>query len=124
MSETRVVRRGAIVAFWWFMVVSQHPGGTLTATDVAVAAGLIDLGDRRRVADLPADLVKAALARMHATIEEGVDRMKTDAQEEPLIAVGGRPFVEDPELALRVGADLTAPDAAAAAERLKEWFEG
>jgi N-methylhydantoinase A/oxoprolinase/acetone carboxylase beta subunit len=68
-------------------------GATLTATDVAVAAGLIDLGDRRRVADLPADLVKAALARMHATIEEGVDRMKTDAREEPLVAVGGGCFL-------------------------------
>jgi N-methylhydantoinase A/oxoprolinase/acetone carboxylase beta subunit len=68
-------------------------GETLTATDVAVAAGLIDLGDRRRVAGLPADLVKNALARIHATIEEGVDRMKTDAREEPLIAVGGGCFL-------------------------------
>jgi N-methylhydantoinase A/oxoprolinase/acetone carboxylase beta subunit len=68
-------------------------GNTLTATDVAVAAGLIDLGDRRRVADLPADRVKTALARMHAMIEEGVDRMKTDAREEPLIAVGGGCFL-------------------------------
>jgi N-methylhydantoinase A/oxoprolinase/acetone carboxylase beta subunit len=68
-------------------------GPTLTATDVAVAAGLIDLGDRRRVADLPAELVKTALARMHATIEESVDRMKTDAREEPLIAVGGGCFL-------------------------------
>jgi N-methylhydantoinase A/oxoprolinase/acetone carboxylase beta subunit len=68
-------------------------GRTLTATDVAVAAGLLDLGDRRRVADVPADLVKRALARMHATIEEGVDRMKTDAREEPLIAVGGGCFL-------------------------------
>ena len=68
-------------------------GETLTATDVAVAAGLIELGDRRRVADLPADLVKTVLARIHATIEEGVDRMKTDAREEPLIAVGGGCFL-------------------------------
>jgi N-methylhydantoinase A/oxoprolinase/acetone carboxylase beta subunit len=68
-------------------------GTTLTATDVAVAAGLIDLGDRRRVADLPGGLVECALARMHATIEEGVDRMKTDAREEPLIAVGGGCFL-------------------------------
>jgi N-methylhydantoinase A/oxoprolinase/acetone carboxylase beta subunit len=68
-------------------------GDTLTATDVAVAAGLVELGDRRRVADLSADLVKAALTRMHATIEEGVDRMKTDAREEPLIAVGGGCFL-------------------------------
>ena len=26
-----VVKRTAIVTFWWFMIVSQHPGGTLTA---------------------------------------------------------------------------------------------
>jgi N-methylhydantoinase A/oxoprolinase/acetone carboxylase beta subunit len=68
-------------------------GATLTATDVAVAAGLTDLGDRRRVADLPADLVKRALTRIHAIVEEGVDRMKTDAREEPLIAVGGGCFL-------------------------------
>ena len=30
---------------------------------------------------------------MHATIEEGVDRMKTDAREEPLVAVGGGCFL-------------------------------
>ena len=74
-------------------------GATLTATDVAVAAGLIDLGDRRRVAELPGDVVKASLARMHATIEEGVDRMKTDAREEPLIAVGGGCFLVPDRLA-------------------------
>ena len=68
-------------------------GHTLTATDVAVAAGLIDLGDRHRVTDLSADLVKTALARIHAMIEEGVDRMKTDAREEPLIVVGGGSFL-------------------------------
>jgi N-methylhydantoinase A/oxoprolinase/acetone carboxylase beta subunit len=68
-------------------------GDTLTATDVAVAAGLMDLGERGRVAGLAADVVKTALARMHAMIEEGVDRMKTDAREEPLIAVGGGCFL-------------------------------
>jgi N-methylhydantoinase A/oxoprolinase/acetone carboxylase beta subunit len=68
-------------------------GDTLTATDVAVAAGLIDLGERGRVAGLAADVVKTALARMHAMIEESVDRMKTDAREEPLIAVGGGCFL-------------------------------
>jgi MerR family transcriptional regulator, light-induced transcriptional regulator len=40
----------------------------------------------------------------------------------PLIAVGGRPFVDDPALADEVGADFTAADAAEAAERLREHF--
>ena len=68
-------------------------GSELTATDIAVAAGLIDLGDRRRVASLPAELVRAAVARMHAMIGEAVDRMKTDAGDEPLIAGGGGCFL-------------------------------
>jgi N-methylhydantoinase A/oxoprolinase/acetone carboxylase beta subunit len=68
-------------------------GDELTATDVAVAGGLADLGDKERVASLPAALVRDTLARIHAMIEEGVDRMKTDAREEPLIAVGGGCFL-------------------------------
>ncbi len=38
----------------------------------------------------------------------------------PVIAVGGRPFMEDPELAGRVGADLTAMDAVEAVKLLQE----
>ncbi len=68
-------------------------GGELTVTDVAVAAGLADIGDRSRVAGLPGALVKAAIERIHAMIEDGVDRMKTDASELPLIAVGGGSFL-------------------------------
>jgi methanogenic corrinoid protein MtbC1 len=37
----------------------------------------------------------------------------------PLILVGGRPFLEDPTLATRLGADLTAPDALQAVELLE-----
>ncbi len=74
-------------------------GDVLTVTDVAVAAGLIDLGDRARVASLPKTLVDAALARIRTMIEEGVDRMKTDASDAPLIAVGGGSFLVPPQLA-------------------------
>ncbi len=74
-------------------------GSEVTATDVAVAAGLVDLGDRRRVAALPARLVRRALARIHAMIEEGVDRMKSDARDVPLVAVGGAAFLIPPRIA-------------------------
>jgi methanogenic corrinoid protein MtbC1 len=37
----------------------------------------------------------------------------------PLILVGGRPFLGHPELAAKVGADLTAEDAGQAVDRLK-----
>jgi len=88
-------------------------GSELTATDVAVAAGLVDLGDRRRVASLPPAQVRAALARVHATIEEAVDRMKTDAREVPLIAVGGASFLV-PESLPGIAEVVTVPHQAVA----------
>src|SRR5262249_36215918 len=72
-------------------------GSELTMTDVAGAAGLIDLGDRRRVSGLSADLVKRVIERAHAMIEEGVERMKTDANAGPLLAVGGGACLLIPE---------------------------
>jgi len=73
-------------------------GATLTATDVAVAAGLAALGDGTRVAGLDTELVGRALARMRAVVEEGVDRMKVDATPLPLLAVGGGAFLVPAEL--------------------------
>lgn len=74
-------------------------GDTLTATDVAVAAGLVDLGDRRRVADLPARLVDRALQRVRTIIEEAIDRVKTAAGDVPLVTVGGGAFLVPADVA-------------------------
>jgi N-methylhydantoinase A/oxoprolinase/acetone carboxylase beta subunit len=74
-------------------------GDVLTVTDIAVAAGLIDLGDGKRVAALPPTLVDGVLDRIRTMIEEGVDRMKTDASDAPLIAVGGGSFLVPARLA-------------------------
>jgi N-methylhydantoinase A/oxoprolinase/acetone carboxylase beta subunit len=64
-------------------------GGTLTSSDVAVAAGRADFGDASAVADLPRALVEAALALMERTIAEAVDRAKTSAEPIPVVLVGG-----------------------------------
>ncbi|ALN75039.1 hydantoinase/oxoprolinase N-terminal domain-containing protein [Aureimonas sp. AU20] len=64
-------------------------GDTLTTTDIVVAAGLEDIGDRSRVAHVPAATVEAALATMHRMVDEAVDRMKTSAQPLPVVLVGG-----------------------------------
>jgi N-methylhydantoinase A/oxoprolinase/acetone carboxylase beta subunit len=74
-------------------------GPTLTVTDIGVAAGLIELGDRGRVASLPAPLVRRAVERISAMIEEAVDRVKTEAGDVPLVVVGGGAFVVPPRLA-------------------------
>jgi N-methylhydantoinase A/oxoprolinase/acetone carboxylase beta subunit len=68
-------------------------GDTLTATDIACAAGRTDLGERARVADLPPALIARTLARMGEMITESVDRMKTEAGDVPLLAVGGGSFL-------------------------------
>jgi N-methylhydantoinase A/oxoprolinase/acetone carboxylase beta subunit len=68
-------------------------GDALTCSDVAAAAGLIDLGDPGRIRDLDRALVSDCLAAIHRMIEESVDRMKPDASLLPLIAVGGGSFL-------------------------------
>jgi N-methylhydantoinase A/oxoprolinase/acetone carboxylase beta subunit len=74
-------------------------GNTLTATDIAVAAGITQIGNAEAVANLPSDLVRAALDAVHANIEDAVDRIKTDARDLPLIAVGGGAFLVPERLA-------------------------
>ena len=64
-------------------------GDVLTTTDIAVAAGLADVGERARVAHLPAATIKTALTEMRRIVEEAVDRMKSSADPLPVILVGG-----------------------------------
>ena len=61
-------------------------GDVLTATDLAVAAGLADIGDPARVAGIDAE---QALARIEERLAETVDRMKTSADPIPVVVVGG-----------------------------------
>jgi N-methylhydantoinase A/oxoprolinase/acetone carboxylase beta subunit len=68
-------------------------GDTLTATDIACAAGRIGLGDRSLVGGLSHDFVAQTLARMGDMIAEAVDRMKTEAGDVRLLAVGGGSFL-------------------------------
>ncbi|MBV8738838.1 MAG: hydantoinase/oxoprolinase family protein [Alphaproteobacteria bacterium] len=74
-------------------------GNTLTATDAAVAAGIAEIGDARRVADLPRSLARAVLAMTQDRIEDAVDHIKTEAGDVPLIAVGGGAFLIPDRLA-------------------------
>jgi N-methylhydantoinase A/oxoprolinase/acetone carboxylase beta subunit len=64
-------------------------GETLTTTDIVVAAGLVDIGDRKRVADLDSRLVDTALDNIHEMVDTAVDRMRTSAEPLPIILVGG-----------------------------------
>jgi N-methylhydantoinase A/oxoprolinase/acetone carboxylase beta subunit len=64
-------------------------GDTLTTTDIAVAAGVAEIGDPALVRDLAPGVVRAAMDRIHEMSEIAVDRMKTSADPVPIIVVGG-----------------------------------
>jgi N-methylhydantoinase A/oxoprolinase/acetone carboxylase beta subunit len=73
-------------------------GGQLTASDFAIATGLIAIGDRGRVRHL-VSATTGVLGEARRMIEESVDAVKTVAGDVPLIAVGGGSFLVPDRLA-------------------------
>ncbi|WP_418887183.1 hydantoinase/oxoprolinase N-terminal domain-containing protein [Hyphomonas oceanitis] len=73
-------------------------GETLTATDLAVAAGYADIGDRSRVARLDKRVIEDGVTEMHRLVEAGLDRMKTSGDAAPLVLVGGGSVLINREL--------------------------
>ena len=74
-------------------------GGTLTATDAAVRAGIAAIGNAARLADLPRGLADDVIDLARGKVEDAVDRMKTEAGDVTLIAVGGGSFLVPDRLA-------------------------
>jgi len=64
-------------------------GETLTATDLAVAAGMCEVGDTELVRGLDASLVAAGVSRIRELVEEVIDRVKTSSDLLPVVVVGG-----------------------------------
>lgn len=83
-------------------------GGTLTTSDIAVAAGLVSMGDPSRVVGLDRGLVKAALAEIQRLLSAAIDRMKTSATDIPVVLVGGGAVLVDGRLP--GAADIVRPE--------------
>ncbi len=64
-------------------------GDTLTATDIAVAAGMCEIGDPAMVRNLDRALVDSAIQLMQDRAAELIDRVKTSAEALPVVVVGG-----------------------------------
>ncbi len=64
-------------------------GDTLTATDIAVAAGYVELGDASYVSSLDDTITQIAVDQIHTMIGDTLDRMKLGSGTVPLILVGG-----------------------------------
>ncbi|WP_217178769.1 hydantoinase/oxoprolinase N-terminal domain-containing protein [Streptomyces sp. AC495_CC817] len=63
-------------------------GGTLTATDVALAVGGAEI-EGLAAPHVPGDTAVAAWSTMRAILEDSIDRMKPNAAPVPVILVGG-----------------------------------
>ena len=64
-------------------------GDVMTATDVAVRLGIVDLGDKSRVASIPQDTAEKAMDVIRSLVEDSVDAMKVSNADVDLILVGG-----------------------------------
>jgi N-methylhydantoinase A/oxoprolinase/acetone carboxylase beta subunit len=64
-------------------------GKTLTLTDVAVRQGVMNIGDVSAIDDFCEEKAADIMAIVSSKIADTVDRMKTEAVDSPLIAVGG-----------------------------------
>ena len=91
-------------------------GSQLTATDIAVAAGYAEIGDRDRVRHLDKKFVAAAVDEIHRLAEEALDRMKTSAQDARVILVGGGSVLIHRDL--RGVGELTVPRQAGVANAI------
>ena len=74
-------------------------GDTLTTTDLAVADGRVDLGDRRLVEGLETELVRRGMAEIQAQVESAVDRVKLSQEDVPVVLVGGGSVLLEDSLA-------------------------
>ena len=64
-------------------------GDILTATDIAVAAGVADIGDKKAVQHLDKSFVQRVYDKLVDMLELEIDRIKTSSQPVPVILVGG-----------------------------------
>jgi N-methylhydantoinase A/oxoprolinase/acetone carboxylase beta subunit len=91
-------------------------GDTLTATDIAVAAGRADVGDASLVRHLDRSLVEGALRAFQEILERGIDKMKTSAEPMPVVLVGGGAILVGDHLA--GASEIVKPDHAAVANAI------
>ena len=64
-------------------------GGILTTTDVAVADGRAEVGDRGLAQGLEASLVSRVMTEIQRRVEEAIDRVKLSYEGVPVVLVGG-----------------------------------
>lgn len=68
-------------------------GDTLTATDIAVRLGMVELGDKSKVAHIDDEFANKALDAIRKLVEDALDCMKLSNSDVDVIMVGGGSIV-------------------------------
>ena len=74
-------------------------GDTMTATDIAVRLGMVDLGDKSKAECIPEDVAHKAMDVIRALVEDNVDAMKVSGNDADIILVGGGSIILPEKLA-------------------------
>lgn len=83
-------------------------GETLTATDLAVAAGRAEVGEASLVSRVDGALARRVLRWIEQSVADTIDRMKTSREGMPVVVVGGGSILLGDELA--GASELVRPD--------------
>ncbi|XP_071082483.1 uncharacterized protein [Haliotis cracherodii] len=85
-------------------------GRSLTTSDVAVAAGLMKLGDAKYVQHLSKELVGTVLAKIAIMIEDAIDMVKLSAETLPVLLVGGGSVLVDRNQEIKGASEVIIPE--------------
>ncbi|GES60485.1 hydantoinase/oxoprolinase [Aspergillus terreus] len=69
-------------------------GDVMTATDIVVACGKADIGDKSKVAHIPEEVITNARDCIRKMLEQAVDKMKISEQPLTLLLVGGGTIIQ------------------------------
>ena len=64
-------------------------GGQMTATDIAVANGMAEVGDLRLVSNIESSFAEGTINEIQKRVEDVVDQVKISAHPVPVVLVGG-----------------------------------
>lgn len=91
-------------------------GATLTTTDILVANGSADIGDKTRLAHISADTISKAKDTLHSMLDNNIDMMKPGGKSMPVILVGGGAILVID--GLKVASDIHRPEHAGVANAI------
>ncbi|KAI0777763.1 DUF917-domain-containing protein [Trametes elegans] len=74
-------------------------GSALTSSDLVVAAGRADLGDKSKVSDVSPEVITLGMQRIKRLLEGIIDKMKTSPEDITVLLVGGGSIIAPDELA-------------------------